>query len=300
MNILVTGASGFIGQRLVEELSTDNSVAIVYAITRKASPAVSKNIIQINCDLSSSNFEAYLPENIDIVIHLAQSKEYKNFPEKAMDIFSINIASTQILLDWSRRIRIKHFIYASSGNVYGQKPKPLDEHSECLPADYYGKSKYIAETLVSAYSSFFNTTILRIFGVYGPGQSTMIISNLIDKVINRQEITLADGKGLVFTPLYITDCIEMLKTIISKSSKSDIYNLSGNEVITLGEIVSMISKVTSIDACVKTTTGEPVCFIGVSKKFIDKFSYHFIMPFISGLELTIKYKIEQTTQTNLL
>lgn len=294
MNILVTGASGFIGQSLIQELSGDISISKVYVLTRNAFWGFPKNIIQIECDLSSSNFEVYLPKNIDIVIHLAQSKEYKSFPEKAMDIFSINIASTQILLDWSRRIKIKHFIYASSGNVYGQNPKPLDEHSECLPTDYYGKSKYIAETLVSAYSSFFNTTILRIFGVYGPGQSAMIIPNLIDRVINRQEITLADGKGLIFTPLFITDCIRMLKTIISKSSKSDIYNLSGNEVITLGEIVSMISKITLIEACIKITTGKPVCFIGVSKKFIDKFSYQFTMPFNHGLELTIKHKIEQT------
>ena len=293
MNILVTGASGFIGQNLIQELSSDKSISKIYILTRHFFSGFPQDIIQIECNLLSSNFDVDLPKSIDTVIHLAQSKEYRSFPEKAMDIFSVNITSTQILLDWSQKNKIKHFIYASSGNVYGQSPRPLNEHSECKPADYYGKSKYIAEKLVGAYSSFFDTTILRLFGVYGPGQSAMIIPNLIEKVINQQEITLAEGKGLIFTPLFITDCVKMIKTIISKSSKSDIYNCSGNEIVTLGDIVSIISKITSIKSHIKITTDKPVCFIGVSKKFIDKFSYQFSMPFNTGLELTIEDKIKQ-------
>ena len=60
-------------------------------------------------------------------MHLAQSPRYRDFPEGALDVFEVNVGSTQRLLDWACRQGVKRFIYASSGGVYGHGEAPFEE-----------------------------------------------------------------------------------------------------------------------------------------------------------------------------
>lgn len=291
MNILVTGASGFIGSNLLQELVSVRNQDKVYALSRRPIEVNSDNLIVILCDLATADFVNDLPSSIDTVIHLSQSKMYREFPEKALDIFDVNIRATQLLLDWARRTSVSKFIFASTGNVYGSSSFALTENSECSPKDYYGKSKYAAELLISSYNSFFSVSIFRLFGVYGPGQSDMIIPNIINKIKSNAEVTLAENKGLIFTPLYITDCVRMiLATVGEKAVTEDleVYNLAGNETISLSNVVSLVSKYLFIEPYIRLTNDKPMCFIGDSKKFVNKFSFVYTTTFEAGLQKTIQ------------
>lgn len=288
-NILITGSSGFIGTQLIKDLLSTDSNINIYALTRNKNYKNKKNLTYINCDLTQSNFIEVLPHNIDIVLHLAQSNNYRSFPDKVFDIFDINIVSTQRLLEWSRINLVKKFIFASSGNVYSRKDDLLSENDVCLPNDYYGKSKLIAELLIDSYKQYFSICILRIFGVYGPGQSGMTIPNIINKVRNNEIITLAKGKGLFFTPLYISDCIRMIQIIINDSltNKFQIYNLAGSEIISLDQLVFIIATNTSINPKTENTNEEPTKLIGSSDKFIKNFDFKFSMSFQAGFKETL-------------
>ena len=149
-------------------------------------------------------------------------------------------------------------------------------------------SKYIAELLIESYKAYYNICTLRIFGVYGPNQTGMTIPNIVNKVKNSEKITLAKGKGLYFSPLFIFDCIEMISLIIdeNQSTNYEVYNLSGSEIVTLNQIVLLASKKFGIEANIEITDKEPDYLVGSSTKFIEKFNFNFSKNFNLGLNET--------------
>jgi UDP-glucose 4-epimerase len=289
LNILVTGASGFIGSNLIIDLLKSDEY-VVYALSRKPIFNSSEKFHNIIGDLSTDDFTKDLPAQMDVVIHLAQSNEYRNFPDKADDIFAINVRSTQMLLEWSRKVRIKKFIFASSGNVYKLQNKLLSENDICAPEGYYGATKYAGEQIITPYKEFYQIVILRIFGAYGHGQDNMTIPNIIKKIKNKEEISLAKAAGLYFTPLFIADCVEMINAVINSNSKSLVYNLAGNDVIHLGHLVEIISKIIAIKPRINLIDKEPMYLMGDSTRFKKDFNYYPSTNIEAGIEKTIGYE----------
>lgn len=288
MKILVTGAAGFIGSHLIKSLLHESSY-FIYALVRGKPSSFSENtrLKYIYSDLSSINFGDSLPANIDTVIHLAQSTNYRQFPEKSDDIFAVNIQSTHKILEWSRTSGVKRFLFASSGNVYRPSNKPLSENDICEPSGFYGKTKYIGELLVSGYNDFFEICILRIFGVYGPGQTGMTISNVIEKVINRQAVTLAANIGLQFTPLYVDDCVALMRILIHHPFLKPVYNLAGNEQLDLRELTEKVGTILSIHPKLVVTDGTPVYLNGDSNLIINSLGYTYKFNIDTGLQKTL-------------
>lgn len=289
MKILITGATGFIGSNLISSLIKDTG-CFIYTVSKTPVSNSSSNLKNILYNLTDKNFTDKLPENVDVVIHLAQSNEYRNFPDKANDIFEVNVHSTQLLLEWSRKTGVKKFIFASTGNVYKLQNKLLNETDICEPEGYYGASKYAAEQLIKPYNQFFETIILRIFGVYGPGQKKMTIPNMIEKIKNGEEIILADGKGLCFTPLYIDDCVEMITRIIHKNQNSKIINLAGSEKIDLGQLVEIICKIIDTAPKIKLIKKDAMYLMGDTTLFKNEYKYSHSIDIGTGIKKTIKYE----------
>ena len=134
-NILITGSSGLLGSSLVKKLSAESHV--LYCISRN-NKFLGNNIHPINVDLSSDFDIQQLPDEIDIIYHLAQSDRFREFPDGAMDVFNVNIHSTAKLLEYARTTGIKKFIYASSGGVYGTSVSPFHENSPINPPGALG------------------------------------------------------------------------------------------------------------------------------------------------------------------
>lgn len=240
MRVLVTGATGFIGSKLVEHISKDN---VVYCIARSESKIFqSDNVNWIIQDLSKELNNSILPKKLDAIIHLAQSKHYRNFPEKALDIFLVNDYSTVQLLDYGRRIGIKSFVFASSGSVYARKGGSFLEDDPLNPTTFYPNSKLISEYLVSSYSNFFSTTILRYFSVYGEGQKNMLIPNLINSVKEGRPIIIYNEEGIKLTPTYIDDAVRATASAIS-IQENETINVAGGEVISILKLSEIIGEV---------------------------------------------------------
>ena len=207
-------------------------------------------------DLADDNWWQLLPEvPVDTVIHLAQSTGYRQFPEQATDMRRVNIDATAQLLEWSRLHQVRRFIFSSTGNVYKASTRPLAEHDVTEPASFYGATKLCAEHLVTQYQGFFSVINARLFGVYGPGQKNMLIPDLIDRLIRGQEITLAHGTGLVFSPLFIQDCVEIIVRLASLPLNETklVLNLGGNQAIGLNQVVAMLEQSIGIRAIVRHT-----------------------------------------------
>ena len=241
MKILLTGATGFIGSRLSKSLSSakDNKL---YCTTRSAKRSdAGEGITWIHQDFSQKLDFALFPVKLDTIIHLAQSKNYRNFPEQAIDIFDINVSSTVQLLDYGRRAGISSFVYASTGGVYGYKDSPLLETDTPGPSGFYPYSKYISECLVKSYSTYFGTEILRYFFVYGEGQRDMLMPNLIGSITAGRPVTIHNQRGRRINPIYVDDAVRA--TVAASSVQgNEIVNIAGNETISILELAELIGR----------------------------------------------------------
>jgi nucleoside-diphosphate-sugar epimerase len=240
MRVLITGASGFIGSYLTSHLQDRHEL---YTLgRRKPHQIFSERINQIEQDLAQPLDHAQLPDQIDTVIYLAQSRFYRQFPEQAVDMFQVNIQSVLHLLEYARQAGAKNFIFASSGGVYGTGSKKFVETDPVCPPNFYLSSKYAAELLIKNYQPFFHTSIFRFFFVYGPGQQGMLMPTLLTKVQRGEPITIEGQPGLRINPIYVEDAVRAFEPAMHLSH-SDLFNIAGNEVETITGLVQLMGQV---------------------------------------------------------
>jgi UDP-glucose 4-epimerase len=242
--ILITGVNGLLGRELVSCLLNDNE-NVIFGISRQNSIFQNENYHHIKLDLQSINFEQNIPEYFDVIIHLAQSDNFRDFPEKADSIFAVNVQSTQKLLDFALNSGCKKFIYTSSGGIYGNSEKYFTEEINVKLENelgYYLTSKLIGELLVKNYSSFFTTLIFRPFFIYGRGQKNhMLIPRLINSIKNFTPIKLNGNSGIKINPIHVSDAVSAIVNSLENTS-SNIFNLAGNEILSLKEICEEIGE----------------------------------------------------------
>ena len=138
---------------------------------------MSENLSSYNVDIRNrkeiSDIFAY--EKPDFCIHLAAKSNVADSMKNPKDSMDINVNGTINLLDACYKNQVNNFIFASSAAVYGNvKGLPIRETSALAPVSSYGISKMLAEEQVLSYQkgkNINNPIILRIFNVYGDGQS---------------------------------------------------------------------------------------------------------------------------------
>jgi len=239
--VLITGGTGFIGSHLIQSLQKEHEV---FAVRRTVAPVSGRDAVQwVVQDLSSGLDYSHFPSRVDTIVHLAQSGFYRQLPEKAGDVFAVNVASTFQLLEYGRRVGAKCFVLASTGSVYRGCDKALSETDSVEPAGFYACSKCAAELMVSAYQDTFSTVVLRLFCVYGPGQEGMLIQNLLHKVREGETITIQGKPGMRISPTYVADTVRAFEAAVSTDA-SGTFNIAGDETITLTELVELMGQVT--------------------------------------------------------
>lgn len=237
-HILITGCNGLIGEALIEQLQ-DKALFKIYGVSRSANTKLST----FELDLSREWSDDILPEKIDVVIHLAQSEKFRDFPDSSIDVFNVNTTSTLKLLEYARKVGVKKFIYASSGGVYGNSDIGFTEESPLKPnkdLGFYLTTKFCSELLVGNYTSFFDINILRFFFVYGKKQKkNMLIPRLIEAVKNKNSIKLQGEEGIKINPVYVDDAAKAIIEIMKKEGSFNV-NIGGTEILSIkciGEII---------------------------------------------------------------
>ena len=240
--ILVTGANGLLGHAVVERLSQEHQVT---AIVRNLPAEPNGFVNYLEFDLSQEWDTSVLPSDIEVIIHLAQSNNYKNFPDSALEVFNVNLSTTIKLLDFGKRVGINRFILASTGGLYAQRKLPLNEDSQLFAPDrmsHYLGTKLSAEIFSSNYRPFFHVDILRIFFMYGPRQKVnMLIPRIISSVKNEIPITLAGSTGIRINPIFVDDVVTVIRERVH-SKDSQVFNVAGADVVSLREIAETIGR----------------------------------------------------------
>ena len=238
MSVLVTGASGLLGRSVCRRLNDAGHEVI--SVLRPGSDADSTRCQSVVANLADPNWVGQsLPRQIAVVMHLAQSRRFRDFPDGASDVFGVNVNATAQLLDYAVRSGATHFIYASSGGIYRRGEVPLAENAPLEPPGelgFYLGSKAAAEILVQAYSSLLNVVIVRPFFVYGPGQRRdMLIPRIFNSVGAARPIRLDGEDGLSINPIHVEDAAIAVSRAASLTEGA-VINIAGPETLTLREI----------------------------------------------------------------
>jgi nucleoside-diphosphate-sugar epimerase len=255
--VLVTGANGLLGRNLCQRLASNG--ASLVAVVRSLSHSIgSLTYPLIEVDFTTAWSEDNLPQSIDVVIHLAQSPFFRDFPDRALDVFRVNVESTARLLDYAKRVDAKHFIYASSGGVYGTGTQPFKENAPIVPPGllgYYLGSKASGEVLVQSYMSIFQVTVIRPFFMYGPGQNrSMLIPRLFDSVANGYPVSLQGADGILINPVHVDDASAAVAAAL-KIDESATFNIGGPEVLSIREICEGMGRHLGIKPEFKSLSG---------------------------------------------
>jgi UDP-glucose 4-epimerase len=239
MKILLTGASGFIGRWLVKRLCPEHEL---FCLVRNGAALPKHQQVQmLPLDLGCRLDTTALPASVDAIIHMAQSRQFRKFPEAAQDIFQVNTGATAQLLDYGRRAKARVFLYASSGGVCGYQPRPIVETDPPDLFNFYLASKYAAECLVNAYADQFTTVNLRYFFVYGEGQRDMFMPSLVGRIIDGTPVTIAGKTGVTLNPIHVSDAVEATARALG-IERADTVNVAGPDVVTVLDLAEMIGQ----------------------------------------------------------
>lgn len=181
MKAIVTGTKGFIGTHLVRRLVDDGVT-----------------VFETSGDvLLRHTWDNMLFEEADVLIHLAARVGTGESMYRVSDYCSNNVVGTAVLLEQAKRLGVKRIVLASSSAVYSDSFAPLSEQWRPEPSSVYGTTKLAQENLVKV--SGIPWTILRLFCVYGQGQSLKnpysgIVGGITAALLsNAQPILYEDG-----------------------------------------------------------------------------------------------------------
>lgn len=246
--ILVTGASGFLGGRLVEVLS--NQGTTTRATTRLLSRARDlPGVDWVQCDLGQ---EAQLRSalcDVDTVFHCAA---LCGAPGTLREYEQINVEGTIRLLRLANECGVKNFIYVSSMSVYAapQNPESLMDESAALDQraaerGSYTRSKLAAESAVLEYARlhrFPRVIVLRPGTIYGPGAKLPVGRFQLPSSTTRPII--AGGRRVPAGLVYVDDVVEAMLTAASSGVPTgSVYNLADSSDCDQEELARTLQQV---------------------------------------------------------
>lgn len=252
LKVLVTGAAGFIGSRLVQQLV--ESGAHVRAFIRYTSrpefgnlnflpPEVFHQVEIVRGDLEDHAAIDHATEDVELVFHLGALISIPYSYVHPVETARTNILGTLNVLESCRRIKAK-LIHTSTSEVYGTALRvPIDEEHPLQAQSPYSASKIGADKLVESYYRSFDVQSLTVrpFNTYGPGQSTRaVIPTIITQALTSNQIHLGNlATRRDFT--YLDDTVDgFLKAAENGKWDGQVFNLGTGYEVSIAEVTQQI------------------------------------------------------------
>ena len=259
---LVTGAAGFIGSHICEELLKEpNNYVVGIDNFYSGKPenigllkSLSKNFIFYEVDIRDQNSVSAIMEKHKYVFHEAAIASVQVSVENPLLTNDVNIKGSLSVLEAARRNNVSRFLFASSAAVFGDEPTlPKNEKSVTKPISPYGLEKLVVEQYLQLYSQQYGMECiaLRYFNVYGPRQDphsdySGVISIFDNRIKQGLPITIY-GDGEQYRDfVYVKNVAEINIGLMNSDSISapffQSFCVGTGRVTTINQLVDVLKK----------------------------------------------------------
>lgn len=218
----ITGSSGFIGSRVIAELSARGMVARPF-----------EGDIFSDADLD----RFFATHDIETLVHLVGT-----FNPPFESLMRLNVLSLQRVIEAGRTKGLRKVVLSSTGAVYGEPVGTESFESDPLrPVTLYGVAKVCAETCLRFYADTYGIAyvILRFPNVYGPGTGKGVINRFIDDIRSTGAITIHGSGEQSRNFLHVDDAARSLIAAV-EYGHSGIFNISNPTKVTLNQLVELL------------------------------------------------------------
>jgi UDP-glucose 4-epimerase len=250
MKAAIVGAAGFLGHALCGQLVNSGWEVVGYDLTapRPAHPGLVQETLDVLRD------EIVFPPGTDAVYYLAQSPLYRDFPRSADHLFGVNAYGAIKAARAAHAAGVRWFCYTSTGNVYAPSLAPLAEHNPVRRDDPYALSKLAAEEALGLIDGPMSVLAVRLFGLYGPGQTRMLPANLLERIRTGKDVVLeptadqpGEPEGLVLSFTYVADAARLLDQLgrlaVAGTPLPPILNVAAPEPISIRRFAAQIGEI---------------------------------------------------------
>ena len=252
--ILVSGVAGFIGAKVAKSLIESGKVVVgVDDLSLGKLSNVPKGVIFEEFDLANTHLVKTLEKygDFEAIYHIAgQSGGEPSYDDPVRDLNS-NTASTLNLLSLALKSNDCVFVYASTVSVYGENGKTQlqQEDDTCNPKSFYGVGKLASEHYLRIYADQYGlkTRALRLFNIYGPGQSLDnmrqgMVSIFVSQALKSGQITVRGSSDRYRDFVYINDAVNAFKLAANYLNVGHFtFNISSGSATSVEQLCSAIS-----------------------------------------------------------
>ena len=276
-NVVLTGASGFIGSHLRSRLAKLPHVRLVL-IGRRPPGQLRSNELFIERDLESLDataFQRYGIESLAAVFHFgAFTPKNAAQADDAQSIFGANVCGTRRLLE-ALPCDPDVFVFASTLDVYGRTESRLTERSQLEPISLYGASKLYGEYDVRAHCKRRNIrcAVLRFGHIYGPGEGAYekLIPKTIALLLCGERPMLAGDGSATRDFLYVGDAVEAtMRAAFACDRSIDAVNIVSGTSRTLRETVEALKRATRSSAEIRYTDAAAGASVAFDNRFMQQ------------------------------
>lgn len=267
VTIGITGASGFVGSSLVEELETSGHRLILFGRQK-----IERSKWQFR-DYNDGKINA---EGIDILVHLAAT-------DNEAEAFEQNVMQTYNIAHASNSYGVKKVIFSSTYAVYGHRNAPAKETDSTNPSTKYGLSKIVCEEILDKLPGRrYSLVVLRLSSVFGERNVRGAVSKFIKKIKNGEQIVSENGddQRQYIHVRDVTRFIRLKCELNQRIADKEVLNVCSNEATSTKELAEFIGKELGKQTeIIDKQSREPNNFLAENTQSLEK-----------GLKITIKLR----------
>ena len=254
MNFLITGAAGFLGSALANQLAREgHQVRGLDDLSSGEPQALVEDVHFTRGDVNDRPKLWTLLQDVDCVYHLAARVLVAESMLYPREYNAVNVGGTVSLMEAMRDVGVSRVVLISSGAVYGdQQNQPVNEQMPPQPYSPYAVSKLAAEYYVNTIGALWgiDTVILRVFNAYGPGQllppaHAPLIPNFLRQAVRGGTLVIHGDGRQTRDFIYVSDVVRaMIAAATAPNLNQGVINVGSGQETSVRQVAEQVLEIT--------------------------------------------------------